>query len=425
MPAAIPPVACATDFSPRAGAAATVAASLALRRGVPLRLVHALPKRGSGLTGPAREKLEAEAARLRVSGAVVETVLLRESPPARALRRYFASLSPSLIVVASAPKSFVDRWAFGSVADEIAQHATGPTLVLHAAEPFRTWDWSGDRLRVLVAADRFTSSDAAVRWVRELRRSGPCDLTVCHVHWQASTDGEPATASHPELTRLERDLRKKVRDLLGDEGGEVIVRATSGTPEATVLEIAQEVRADLIVVGTHQRHGLSRLLHGSLSRSLLHQPGCNVVTVPATAVLDPREAHIPDYRRVLVATDFSALGDAAVPHACAAAAVGARVRLVHVMAPSGGTRRAPALRARLRGLVPAELADRGQTAEVEVLRDRDAARAICAEAERFGADLVCLASHGLGGARGVFGSVSGGVLRRLRRPFLVVRRPGE
>lgn len=425
MTAPVPPVACATDFSARAGAAATVAATLALRRGVPLHLVHALPRRGPGLAGPAREQLAAEAARLRVLGTVVETTLLRESPPARALRRHFATLSPSLIVVASAPKSFVDRWAFGSVADEITQHATGPTLVLHAAEPFRTWDWTGDRLRVLVAADRFTSSDAAVRWVRELRRSGPCDLTVCHVRWQSTPVGGPATSGQPDLTRLERDLRKKVRDLLGDEGGDVIVRSTAGSPESAVLDIAHEVRADLIVVGTHQRHGLSRLLHGSLSRTLLHQPGCNVVTVPATATLDPREVHVPDYRRVLVATDFSALGDAAVPHACAAASVGARVRLIHVVPISGTTRRLPALRARLQGLVPSELADRGQTAEVEVLRDRDAARAICAEAERFGADLVCLASHGLGGARGVFGSVSADVLRRLRRPFLVVRRPED
>lgn len=425
MAALPPPLACATDFSPRAGAAATVAATLAIRRGATLRLVHALPQRGAGQAGPAREQLETEAARLRVLGATVETTLLREFPPVRALRRFLGTLSPSLIVVASAPKSLVDRWAFGSMADEIAQHAAGPTLVLHAAEPFRTWDWTGDRLRVLVAADRFTSSDAAVRWVRELRRCGPCDLTVCHVRWLAPSLMAGARDQQATLARLERDLRKKVRDLLGDEGGDVIVRPTSGSPESAVLEVAHEVRADLIVVGTHQRHGLSRLLHGSLSRSLLHQPGCNVVTVPATALLDPREAHIPDYRRVLVATDFSALGDAAVPHACAAGAIGARLRLVHVVSPSTALRRTPALRARLQGLVPAEVVDRGQTAEVEVLRDRDPARALCAEAERFGADLVCLASHGLGGARGVFGSVAAAVLRRIRRPFLVVRRPEE
>jgi nucleotide-binding universal stress UspA family protein len=421
----LPPIACATDFSPRAGAAATVAATLALRRGSALHLVHALPRRGSGLAGPAREKLEAEAARLRVLGAIVETTLLRESPPVRALRRFLDALSPSLIVVASAPRSLVDRWAFGSMADEIAQHAAGPTMVLHADEPFRNWDWTGDRLRVLVAADRFTSSDAAVRWVRELRRGGPCDLTVCQVRWLPPSF-TPAVRNDPTpQARLERDLRKKVRDLLGDEGGEVIVRSTTGSPESAVLDVAQEVRADLIVVGTHQRHGLSRLLHGSLSRSLFHQPGCNVVSVPASAVLDPREAHIPDYRRVLVATDFSGLGDAAVPHACAAGVMGARIRLIHVVSPSSALRRTPALRSRLQGLVPAEAIDRSQTAEVEVLRDRDPARAICAEADRFGADLVCLASHGLGGARAIFGSVTTAVLRRLRRPFLVVRRPEE
>jgi nucleotide-binding universal stress UspA family protein len=60
-----------------------------------------------------------------------------------------------------------------------------------------------------------------------------------------------------------------------------------------------------------------------------------------------------------------------------------------------------------------------------VIEHRHPAKTICDEAERFGADVVCLASHGLSGSKAIFGSVTTAVLKDLRRPFLVVRRPEE
>ena len=275
--------------------------------------------------------------------------------------------------------------------------------------------------------------------MKELRKVGPCDLVTCYVKWQPAVgrgaklqDGVLTPALEPAVhDRLQRDLRKRVRDVVGDEGGEIVIRPTWVSPEAAVLEVAQEMRAGVIVAGTHQRHGLSRLFHGSISRGLLHHPGINVVCVPTTTELDPGEAHIPEYRRVLIATDFSDLGNAAVPYGCAACAVGGTIRLVHVARPRRGlTARALTLQRtdledRLRLLVPDELGTRAQHAEVVVLEHRQPARAISAEAERWGADVVCLASHGLGGSKALFGSVAASVLKTLRRPFLIVRRPDE
>jgi nucleotide-binding universal stress UspA family protein len=430
---------CATDFTDHAERAATMAAAFARHRAATLILVHVVQLTGPGVLGPAKARLQEETARLRVLGTTVEPVLLKEFPPARALLKYIRTENPSLVIVSAGVKGFVDRWAFGSVSEEIAQSSPVPTMVLQSAEPFRRWDAENHPLRVLVAVDRASSSDVALRWVKELRKAGPCDLVTCYVKWQPVVgtttelkDGvlKPGTAPS-EHRQLEQDLRKKVRDLLGDEGGEVIIHPTWGSREASVLQIAREVRADLIVVGTHQRHGLSRLFHGSISRGLLHHPGINVVCVPTTAEMDPSEAHIPEYRRVLVATDLSALGNAAVPYGCAACAVGGVVRIIHIVpptrtgAPRASAAKITALRDRLQGLVPEEVGARLQTSEVAVLEHRHPAKAICQEAERFGADLVCLASHGLSGSKAVFGSVSTAVLKHLRRPFLVVRRPEE
>jgi len=188
----------------------------------------------------------------------------------------------------------------------------------------------------------------------------------------------------------------------------------------------------LIAVGAHQRRGMDRLMHFSVSRELLHESDANVVCVPITAKFNPREAHIPDFHRVLVATDFSDVGNAAVPYACAACCVGGLVKIIHVIPPPahspGGPESRPSmieLKDHLLSLVPLETGARCQPPEVEVIEHADVAAAICAEAGRFVADLVCLASHGLGASRALHGSVTKAVLGKLQRPLLVIRRTEE
>jgi nucleotide-binding universal stress UspA family protein len=332
----------------------------------------------------------------------------------------------------------MDRWTFGSVSEQVAQAAPVPTLVVHRAAPLERWIARVAPLRIVVSLDLFATSDAVLRWVRELRAVGKCEVIACHCNaWEPHGEGrglDPRTVvpvNPPrEQARLERELKKKVRDQLGDEEPfRVIVRPDWGVAATALLDVAYREKADLVVIGSHQRKGLSRLLHGSLSRAVLREAQTNVACVPIVAEFSPRHAHVPEFRRVLVATDFSELGNAAIPYACAACGIGGLVRIVHVVPPprrrsAGGEGRA-ALEERLQGLVPAEMGARGQPPEVAVIEDPDPAAAICTEADRFGADLVCLASHGMSASRDVFGSVAEAVLKRIRRPFLVVRRPDE
>ena len=82
--------------------------------------------------------------------------------------------------------------------------------------------------------------------------------------------------------------------------------------------------------------------------------------------------------------------------------------------------------ARLRALAPAEAGARGIKTEVEVLEDLDTAKAICAVAERFNADVVCIGGHTRPGFTAkILGSVALGVLTQCRRPVLIVWPPAE
>jgi nucleotide-binding universal stress UspA family protein len=426
----------ASDFSPHASDAATVAAKLALRRGEKLLLVHVTNSPRGSVRAILKNRLYAEAARLQKLGAEVEALLMDDATPSQALVAYIRKQQPSLVVVGCGVQGAMDRWALGSFSERLAESSPVPTLVVRNPNVFDSWDWTQARLSILLALDFYSSSDVVLRWAKQFQVAGPCDLIACHVNWRMTTLEESASDSAPmnpaEIQhRLERDLQKKVRDQLGDDAIDVIVRPHFGDPGPCIVEIAQEKKAHLIAVGTHQRRGLHRLAQFSISREVLHQSAMNVICVPVTASFDAREAHIPDFRRVLVATDFSELGNTAIPFACAACCIGGLVKIIHVAPPRAPTKRHAGtgwscdLREQLRALIPNETGARGQPPQVEVLESNDVAKAICGEAERFGAAVVCMASHGLGASRALHGSVTKAVLKRLCRPLLVIRRSEE
>jgi nucleotide-binding universal stress UspA family protein len=58
------------------------------------------------------------------------------------------------------------------------------------------------------------------------------------------------------------------------------VTATTFNEEATILKMAEEYNADMVVMGTHQRRGLSHLLFGSLTEDAANHAKIPVLGVP-------------------------------------------------------------------------------------------------------------------------------------------------
>ena len=177
----------------------------------------------------------------------------------------------------------------------------------------------------------------------------------------------------------------------------------------------------------------------SVSAAALHLSRMSVLVVPP----DGRPARItqPRVKRVLVTTDFSNLGNAAVQWAYALAEPGAEVYLTHVTLTTGLAGelaeqylpsadllpQAPArveleVAARLRALTPATASEKSIVTRTEVIRAPNAAQAIADAAERLAADVIVISSHGRTGlSRTVFGSVAEEVMTSCRKPVFVVR----
>ncbi len=432
-------VLCGTDFSTHAGEAAEVAAAIARKLNVPVALAHVVDNLGLGPGDPSllelllarkRERLHAEAERLRALGTVVREEFHTGSPHA-ALIEAAGRLNAGLIVVSSVGWISPSRVLIGSVAERIAETSPVPTLVVRSAAPFAAWARGEQPLKVLVGYDFSASADAALRWVGALNQIGPCEITVAHVNWppgeirRLGIGGPLSLTDNPDEVQrvLERDMQDRVAPLLGQQRAGLRVQPGWGRADSHLLELAHTTRADLLVTGTHQRHGISRLWLGSVSRGILHHAPMSVAVAPAPKTTEPATALIPEIRRVLAPTDFSELGNRSIPLACAVLPRAGRVCLLHVAEPG---RRPAGLEAQLRALIPAGAAARGIETHVEIVESLDHATAICQAAERLGADLICMGSHGRTGlSQALLGSVAQAVMTDSRRPVLIVRPPAS
>jgi nucleotide-binding universal stress UspA family protein len=237
---------------------------------------------------------------------------------------------------------------------------------------------------------------------------------------------------------LARDLKERSRELMGRGAVRTRVVDASGAAGPRLVDLAMAEKADLIVVGASQRRGLEKLRLGSTSRDILHTAPMSVACIPMSPANTLSDTRIPQVRRVLVPTDFSTLGNRAIPYAYAILQRGGEVCLVHVVLPQSSpaadpdqierqrASRCERLSARLRQLIPRQAEARGLRTQVQVVEHPSPAIAIAQAAERFGANLICLSSQGRTGlAKAILGSVAQAVMARSERPVLVIRPPAD
>lgn len=198
--------------------------------------------------------------------------------PAATIVAQAKALSANLIVVGAHQRSRLERLLLGSVAEAVLRSAACPVLV--SRESPRTG-------RVLVATDVSEASMAALALAVVEARQRKARLTVVHV-MDSREDTLSAGASGligmspalppPELQADVRDaLTKTLTGALERFGGEGDVLLLDGKPAAAIVEAAETGNAELLVVGTQGRSGLSRLALGSVAEAVARNSPCSVL----------------------------------------------------------------------------------------------------------------------------------------------------
>jgi universal stress protein A len=153
--------------------------------------------------------------------------------------------------------------------------------------------------RILVPIDFSPSARAALEYAGFLADKLGARVEVLHVFEPPGYVGPdtlallPISAGQQEWGATRGDLERQVEQFLSQTpGGPAThtVRIEAGEPSDTILRVAAEAGADLVVMGTHGRTGLSRLLIGSVAEAVLRRASCPVLTlrVPTKVTREPR-----------------------------------------------------------------------------------------------------------------------------------------
>lgn len=295
-----------TDFSPAAEVACRLAARLAMRSEAGLTVFHAIPGKDlaqrmeSGKTqvdilNEGRERLgewfaAVVPAELRSFLTAEFKVIVGEPTPG--IARAAKLSGADLILMATQGRTGLAHLLMGSVTEAVLRTLPIPVLALRPGQaelPLTTVQ------RILWATDLSPVSEAAWPYVLMLADLLTAEVILLHAVRPAELAG---LADHPVpppagwveryLTPLEQDLERRQRavEALGLRARRKIV---VGTPAEVIVAEAQGEQADLIVMGTHGRSGLSHVLLGSVAEAVIRKAACPVLTVQVMQGSEARE----------------------------------------------------------------------------------------------------------------------------------------
>ena len=140
--------------------------------------------------------------------------------------------------------------------------------------------------RILFASDFSPASGKALKTALQLAETHRATLTILHVIVPFSPVGpEPYIDAHTwdEITADARRWSQKQLVRLTQKAKKAGARAVTvlreGDPAREIVRVARSTRADLLVVGTHGRTGLTKFLVGSVAGRVVATASCPVVTV--------------------------------------------------------------------------------------------------------------------------------------------------
>ena len=290
------------------------------------------------------------------------------------------------------------------------------------------------RKPVIVPTDFSQASLHAVQVARSIADSDS-NVTVVYVTHDydlivpTHTWGSDALPDNREEPQMER-LRQWAND---NEFGSINLQVRTGDPGTEVCKLAEELGCRLIVVPSHGRHGVKRILLGSVTERVVRHCSCSVLVL-RHAPEDGAVLSLPDHwlprKRVVAPIDFSESSSTTIETAIEITDDRANIDVVNVV-PSFND---PVLigstvltdedrRANRQEQLERYLAEHNYSGTQGHALTGDPGMTIVKHAADVQADLIVMPSHGYHGLRRlVLGSTTERVLRHSASPVLVLRR---
>jgi len=236
------------------------------------------------MTETAEQLVKSEAGLLAGSSLEANTAVT-VGHPSSSIVEYARQWQADFIFLGSHGYRGLTRFLLGSVSKSVL-HSTSCSVGIIRARPKETETKPGAGLRVLLATDGSDCSLAAAHSIAgrpwptgsEFRIIGVADIVEAAIEpWYIDV------GVLDEVQRLNREHARQAIDAADDvlrrAGIAPVKEAFTGLAKAAILDDAERWRADLIVVGSHGKRGMDRLLLGSVSESVAVHAACSVEVI--------------------------------------------------------------------------------------------------------------------------------------------------
>ncbi len=293
-------VLCPVDFSDTSDKALHHAAAIARWYGAELHALHAIvpmsPPLAVGASLPQTIGVESQDAaeqslrqlldQVGIAPGTAREVVCPGAPVATILD-YAREQQIDLIVLGTHGLSGLDRLLLGSVAERVLHHAPCPVLTIPRFAPDAA-STSPVRFRHIVSAVDFSpGSIHALELAWSLAKENDAELTLVHVLEMLSPQDAVAAAHYhvsEYVAQRKRDACRELQALIPTDVREWCrpsAQVEIGAAAQTILRVADERGADLIVMGTQAHGALGTLFMGSATQTVVRRATCPVLTVRA------------------------------------------------------------------------------------------------------------------------------------------------
>ncbi len=289
-----------TDFSAPSRAATERAVVLAKAWDATLHLIHSarvpMPAvhHEFAIPGPewetvrraAEKQIDRVCGDLQARGVQVTKAVTRKSA-VEAIVSAARDLRPDLVVMGSHGHTGLQHLMLGSVAERTLRAVEVPVMAVkedeqRASEPIRN---------IVLATDFSPHAHSAAELAIVFARRFRARVDICHVHAvprSALMSIEPPPPSD-WLDALERSAGERVQKVLDQfrsAGVEAETHLVADTPSLAIPNLAEELEADLIVMGTRGLSGLRHVMLGSVAERTVRLASCSVLADPRPVSAD-------------------------------------------------------------------------------------------------------------------------------------------
>lgn len=241
------------------------------------------------------------AGRLRATGIEVHHIVSTD-PVAQTINVLADEAGVDLVVMSTYGRSGAQRWLIGSEANKIVQLVNIPVLL---TRPVPDEGIAAPRLeKLLVALDGSDFAERVLPYAMELASSFESEILLLSVPEVPAAQMYGALADVVEKLRVQAETKTRqyldgVAAALREDGLSAHTLITGSGPARTIVAISESEATDLIMLATHGRGGLDRLLMGSVAERIVQHAQRPVFLVPV------RERHEPGNSRFSESVDIA------------------------------------------------------------------------------------------------------------------------